>query len=82
MRGSSVPVLTCIAGLGGRPITTASLRKLVEAAEGDKLEDVSFLDLDWDVIDREVMRMDAVRRSGPIAENILRDAPLAGAKRL
>jgi pyruvate ferredoxin oxidoreductase alpha subunit len=74
MRGATVPVLTCIAGLGGRPILKASMRKLFEAAEAEELEDVTFLDLDWDVIDREVARMNAVRRSGPIAENILRDA--------
>lgn len=75
LRGLSVPVLTAIAGLGGRPITQTSLRGLFEAAERDELEDVTFLDLNWDVVNRELARMAAVRRSGPIAENILRDAP-------
>jgi pyruvate ferredoxin oxidoreductase alpha subunit len=40
----------------------------------DELEDVTFLDLNWDVVGRELARMSAIRRSGPIAENILRDA--------
>jgi pyruvate ferredoxin oxidoreductase alpha subunit len=70
--GRDVRVLTAIAGLGGRPITAASLRNLLEQAEHGKLEDVTFLDLNWEVVNREVERMKSTRRSGPIAENILR----------
>jgi pyruvate ferredoxin oxidoreductase alpha subunit len=73
LRGQSTPVYTCIAGLGGRPITAASLRGLFESAERDRIKDITFLDLRWDVIERQIEHMDAVRRSGPIAENILRD---------
>jgi pyruvate ferredoxin oxidoreductase alpha subunit len=73
LRGLSVPVLTAIAGLGGRPITQASLRDLFARAERDELEDVTFLDLNWEVVNREIERMRATRRSGPIAENILRE---------
>ena len=72
LRGAGIPVLTAIAGLGGRPITRASLRDLFERAGRDELDDTTFLDLRWDVIDREVARMSETRRSGPIAENILR----------
>jgi pyruvate ferredoxin oxidoreductase alpha subunit len=72
LRGARVAVLTAIAGLGGRPITAASLRGLFEQAERDELEDTTFLDLRWDVVNREIARMEQVRRSGPIAENILR----------
>jgi pyruvate ferredoxin oxidoreductase alpha subunit len=32
-----------------------------------------FLDLDVDVVDREIDRMKATRHSGPSAENVLRD---------
>ncbi|MEP3045951.1 MAG: pyruvate ferredoxin oxidoreductase [Roseibium sp.] len=65
-------VHTVIAGLGGRPITTTSIRRVIsEAASGD-LEDVHFLDLDKKVIDREIERSKATRRSGPAAENILK----------
>jgi pyruvate ferredoxin oxidoreductase alpha subunit len=72
LRGTHVPVLTAIAGLGGRPIPAASLRRLFEQALRDELEDITFVDLNWDVIGRELIRMSETRRSGPTAENILR----------
>ncbi len=62
-----------IAGLGGRPITKASLRGLFADAAADRLEELTFLDMDWDVVNRELERMGASRASGPHAENILRD---------
>jgi pyruvate ferredoxin oxidoreductase alpha subunit len=69
---------TVIAGLGGRPITKASLHGLFMDAVADRLEPLSFLDMDWDVVNRELARMGASRTSGPHAENILRDVgPIA-----
>ncbi|MGA2163672.1 MAG: pyruvate ferredoxin oxidoreductase [Solirubrobacteraceae bacterium] len=62
-----------IAGLGGRPITKASLRGLFADAAADRLEELTFLDMDWNVVNRELARMGASRASGPHAENILRD---------
>ncbi len=64
---------TAIAGLGGRPITKASLRGLFTDAVADRLAPLTFLDMDWDVVDRELARMRGSRTSGPHAENILRD---------
>jgi pyruvate ferredoxin oxidoreductase alpha subunit len=64
---------TVIAGLGGRPITKASLRRLFTDAAADALEPLTFLDMDWDVVNRELERMGSSRASGPHAENILRD---------
>ena len=64
---------TAIAGLGGRPITKASLRGLFADAVADRLEPLSFLDMDWDLVNRELERMGSTRASGPHAENILRD---------
>ncbi len=64
---------TAIAGLGGRPITKKSLRALFTDAAADRLEPLTFLDMDWDVVNREVERMRSSRSSGPHAENILRD---------
>ncbi len=64
---------TAIAGLGGRPITKASLRGLFVDAAAEKLEPLTFLDMDWDVVNRELQRMRSSRSSGPHAENILRD---------
>jgi pyruvate ferredoxin oxidoreductase alpha subunit len=65
---------TVIAGLGGRPITKASLRELFLTAAQDELEPLTFLDMDWDIVNRELARMASSRRSGPHAENILRDS--------
>ncbi len=63
---------TVIAGLGGRAITKKSLRKLFERAERDELELLNFLDLDEEVISGQLAREREARRSGPIAENILK----------
>lgn len=71
---------TVIAGLGGRPVTRASLRRMMlEAVEG-RLEPLTFLDLDHELIDRELARVRSGPRSGPAAENILRDVGVVGAR--
>jgi len=64
---------TVIAGLGGRPITKASLRGLFADAVADRLEPLTFLDMDWDLVNGELERIGSSRTSGPHAENILRD---------
>ena len=64
---------TVIAGLGGRAITKKSLRAMIEQAIGDRLEPVTFLDLDRSLVERALAREREQRRSGPIAESILRD---------
>jgi pyruvate ferredoxin oxidoreductase alpha subunit len=64
---------TVVAGLGGRPITSASLRTMLLEAEAGYLDQLTFLDLNHDVVDRELARSAAVRRSGPTAENVLQD---------
>ena len=63
---------TVICGLGGRAITRASLTKLFQDAERDALEQVTFLDLNTDVVAHELERERLDRRSGPTAEAILR----------
>ena len=63
---------TVIAGLGGRAITQASLKRLFQDAERDELEQVTFLDLNADVVSHELERESAARRTGPTAESILR----------
>jgi pyruvate ferredoxin oxidoreductase alpha subunit len=79
LRGKDATVSTVIAGLGGRAITRSSLRTMIAAARRGELEEVHFLDLNWDVVERELERMGAQRRSGPTAENIVRD--LGGLRR-
>ncbi|HLN15858.1 MAG TPA: hypothetical protein VK277_03795 [Acidimicrobiales bacterium] len=73
LNGLPVAVATVVAGLGGRPITSASLRTLLTTAADGRLEPLTFLDLDRDLVERELARMASERRSGPTAENLLRD---------
>jgi pyruvate ferredoxin oxidoreductase alpha subunit len=73
LAGIQLQGYTVIAGLGGRAITKASLRGLFTDAVADRLEPLTFLDMDWDIVNRELARMGASPGSGPHAENILRD---------
>jgi pyruvate ferredoxin oxidoreductase alpha subunit len=66
-------VHTVIAGLGGRPITTSSLHAVLDEALAGRLGETTFLDLNRDLVARELERTLATRRSGPHAENMLRD---------
>jgi pyruvate ferredoxin oxidoreductase alpha subunit len=73
--GAAPPIFDVVAGLGGRPVTRRSVRSLLEnvlAGEVDPSR-LTFLDLKWDVVERELARVSAGTRSGPHAENILRD---------
>jgi pyruvate ferredoxin oxidoreductase alpha subunit len=64
---------TVVAGLGGRAITKASLHRTLREAIADTLEPLTFMDLDWGVVNRHLAREAATRRTGPIAESLLRD---------
>ncbi len=72
---SNIPVsiATAVAGLGGRPITRDSIRGIIERAFDDTLPELTFVDLDVELINRELERHREQRRSGPMAENLLRD---------
>ena len=72
---SSHPIknYTVIAGLGGRAILKTSLHRMLDSVVIDDLPKVTFLDLDEDLVQREIDRNRADRRSGPAAENMLRD---------
>jgi pyruvate ferredoxin oxidoreductase alpha subunit len=63
---------SAVAGLGGRAITRASLHRLFRQAAVQPWEGVHFLDLNERVVGREIHRTRKNRRSGPTAENILR----------
>jgi pyruvate ferredoxin oxidoreductase alpha subunit len=63
---------SAIAGLGGRAITKASLRRLFDAVAEERAEPLQFLDLDLRIVKHELERMGSMRRSGPIAENLLK----------
>ena len=73
LSGIQLKGYTVIAGLGGRAITRQSLLALFGRALRDELDELNFLDLDWDIVNRELARGRQQRRAGPTAENILRD---------
>ncbi len=73
LQGQAGRVSTVIAGLGGRPITRASLTRVFRDAIADTLPTLSFLDLNMDVVNRQIERERTLDRPGPAAEAILRD---------
>ena len=66
----AIPVHTVIAGLGGRPITRSSLQTIFSATN---LDATTFLDLDRPLVEKVLAREKDLRRSGPRAEQILRE---------
>ncbi len=71
---------TVVAGLGGRAITQASLHRTLREAMAGTLAPLSFMDLDWRIVERQLQREAQTRRSGPIAENLLRDVGTVASK--
>jgi len=71
---------TVVAGLGGRAITKASLARMLAEAIAGRLEPLTFLDLDWRIVNRQLERERLTRRSGPVPENLLRDVGTVAAK--
>jgi pyruvate ferredoxin oxidoreductase alpha subunit len=78
LAGRDTPVFAVIAGLGGRPITKDSLARVFTDATADTLELTTFLDLDRAVVDRVLARERDIRRSGPIAETVLKQVGAGG----
>jgi pyruvate ferredoxin oxidoreductase alpha subunit len=52
LAGTSTRIDTVVAGLGGRPVTRASLRAALLSAERDELAPLTFLDLDVAMVER------------------------------
>jgi len=63
VRNRPQPVLTVVAGLGGRPITKSSVKQLLQDAVTDKLQPLTFLDLDWAVVNRVLDRENHLRHA-------------------
>ena len=82
LAGLPARVYDVVAGLGGRPLTKRSLHALVADVLADRLEPdrLTFLDLDFELVARELQRAREHRRSGPHAENILRDVGAVAAR--
>lgn len=56
LRGTETKDYTLIAGLGGRPITKQSLRQYLDQACVDGVDELTFLDLDQELADSEIVR--------------------------
>ncbi|HEU5267441.1 MAG TPA: hypothetical protein VFU35_12110, partial [Jatrophihabitans sp.] len=56
LAGSASRISAVVAGLGGRPVTQASVRAMLRAAHAGTLPDFSFLDLNEDVVEHELGR--------------------------
>ena len=78
--GMGLKGYTVIAGLGGRAITMKSLAGMLDKAHRDELELVTFLDLDWKAVNKQLELEKTKRRSGPVAEALLRHAGIVGAR--
>jgi pyruvate ferredoxin oxidoreductase alpha subunit len=74
-RGLPVEVYDVVAGLGGRPITRVSLRRLLDEVLEGRVDPqrLHFLDLDFELVQRELERSRHGKRPGPHAEHMLRD---------
>ncbi len=75
LQGQPVEVYDVVAGLGGRPVTVAAIRGMVDhvlAGDLDPLK-LHFLGLNTALIERELARALGSERPGPHAENMLRD---------
>jgi pyruvate ferredoxin oxidoreductase alpha subunit len=81
LAGRTAPVYDVVGGLGGRPITKQSLHAVLAEALEDRLDParLTFLDLRRELVERELQRAQETRRSGPHAENILRDLGVVAA---
>lgn len=80
MAGSGTRIDTVVAGLGGRAVTGAALGQMLADAAAGTLAELTFLDLDTELIDRELARMRQRRDSGPSTLNLLRDAAIPGSR--
>ena len=73
LRGLPIEEKSVIAGLGGRAVTRASLAALFEKAlRGELGDETHFLDLDRELVEKELERERSGRRIGPVAEALNR----------
>ena len=70
-----------VAGLGGRPITEAlAARRCSPTCGGPARAGLHFLDLDRELVERELERPRERAAPGPHAENMLRDLGVVAAR--
>ena len=74
LRKTDVELRSVIAGLGGRAVTKQSLRTVFEkAVQGTLLDETVFLDLDQELVDRQIAREAMERHIGPVPEALNKD---------
>jgi pyruvate ferredoxin oxidoreductase alpha subunit len=73
-------VHSVIAGLGGRQITRSALHRVLRRPFVQPWEGSHFLDLNEEIVAKELHYVRKVRRSGPTAENLLRHLGKAAEK--
>ena len=56
LMGTDAQITTVVAGLGGRPITAASLHRLLDDTSRQEPGQLTFLDLDHELVSRELAR--------------------------
>ena len=76
LKDPNVARYTVIAGLGGRAITKASLKKMLKDAAAHQLEALTFMDLNKELVERQLERERKTRKSGPVPEALIRDAAM------
>ena len=81
LSGLPCEVYDVVAGLGGRPITRAALRRLLDEVLDARIDpqQLHFLDLDTALVERELTRARSTGRPGPHAQNVLRDLGVVAA---
>lgn len=79
LSGTPTVVYDVVAGLGGRPVTRATIREVLDDALSDRLDPqrLHFAGLRADLVERQ-LRRDAASAPGPHAESILRDVGVIG----
>ena len=74
LRKTDVELRSVIAGLGGRAVTKQSLSTVFEkAVQGTLLDETVFLDLDQELVDRQIAREAMERHIGPVPEALNKD---------
>jgi pyruvate ferredoxin oxidoreductase alpha subunit len=79
LAGTPTVVYDVVAGLGGRPVTAAGIRGLLEDVLADRVDPHSlhFLGLRRELVEQQ-LRRDAASMPGPHAESMLRDVGVIG----
>jgi pyruvate ferredoxin oxidoreductase alpha subunit len=82
LSGQPATVFDVVAGLGGRAITKQSLHGLLADVLEGRIEPgrLHFLDLDLDLVRRELGRLTDGGRTGPHAENMIRDVGIVAGR--